>query len=107
MALFALFRPAALVNSPRMKSSVIMVGGAIALAVAACSPSGGGGSKPTAGEKPRAVRTVGVEVRPMERVLTVAGSLAANEQAVLSVKVPGRVESLAVDLGSVVRRGAL
>jgi RND family efflux transporter MFP subunit len=40
-------------------------------------------------------------------MLTVSGTLAAQEEATLSVKVPGRLEKVAVDLGSVVKSGDL
>jgi RND family efflux transporter MFP subunit len=43
----------------------------------------------------------------MERTVTALGSLVAYEQATVSVKVPGRVKSVAVDLGSVVRQGQI
>jgi RND family efflux transporter MFP subunit len=42
---------------------------------------------------------------PLERVVTVTGTLAAEEQVALSFKVTGRVHELNVDLGSPVRRG--
>src|SRR5213078_4374996 len=41
----------------------------------------------------------------MERTITVTGTLAAYDQAAVSAKVPGRLASIAVDLGSVVRQG--
>jgi RND family efflux transporter MFP subunit len=42
---------------------------------------------------------------PLERTVTVTGTLAAEEQVALSFKVTGRVQELTVDLGSLVRRG--
>lgn len=54
---------------------------------------------------PREVKTQRVVEVPMERTVTVTGTLAAFDQATVSAKVPGRVRSIAVDLGSVVRRG--
>ena len=54
---------------------------------------------------PRPVQTVKAEFKPMERTVVVAGSFHAREQSTLSVKVPGRLESIAVDIGSVVRKG--
>jgi RND family efflux transporter MFP subunit len=57
-----------------------------------------------AGE-PKQVRTVQVAEMPLGRSVTVTGTLAAFDQATLSAKVPGRVRSVTVDLGSVVRRG--
>jgi RND family efflux transporter MFP subunit len=43
----------------------------------------------------------------MERSIPVTGTLAAQEQSTLSAKVPGRLQRLAVDIGSVVREGDL
>jgi multidrug efflux pump subunit AcrA (membrane-fusion protein) len=58
-------------------------------------------------EVQREVKVARAEMRPLERVVIATGSLAPNEQATLSVKVPGRIESMAVDLGSSVRQGDL
>lgn len=55
----------------------------------------------------RAVAAAPAESRPMERALSVIGSLAAIDQATLSVKVSGRLQTLSVDLGSRVRKGEL
>ena len=55
--------------------------------------------------KARIVRTARVQERPMERAVIVTGSLAAQEEATLSVKISGRLQSIAVDLGSVVKKG--
>jgi multidrug efflux pump subunit AcrA (membrane-fusion protein) len=41
----------------------------------------------------------------MERTVTALGSLAAYDQATVSVKVPGRLHTITVDLGSVVQQG--
>jgi RND family efflux transporter MFP subunit len=43
--------------------------------------------------------------RPLERTVTVSGSFHAREKSTLSVKVAGRLESIAVDIGSVVHKG--
>jgi RND family efflux transporter MFP subunit len=55
----------------------------------------------------RAVKTALVSEIPMERAVTVSGTLAAQDQATISAKVPGRVQTIAVDLGSVVRQGQI
>ena len=55
----------------------------------------------------REVKTQIVQEEAWERTLRAVGSLAAFEQATLSTKVPGRLETLAVDLGTRVRRGDL
>ena len=63
-------------------------------------------SKPTSeAVAPRSVQTTRPEVRSMEKVLSIAGSLAAREQANVSIKVPGRLKTLTVDIGSVVKKG--
>ena len=48
---------------------------------------------------------VRVERTPVDRAVTVTGTLAAEEQVMLSLKVTGRLEEMLVDLGSPVRRG--
>jgi RND family efflux transporter MFP subunit len=55
----------------------------------------------------RMVKTVRVEKGPVERSVAAIGTLAAQDQATVSVKVPGRVAALAVDLGTVVKKGDL
>jgi RND family efflux transporter MFP subunit len=61
----------------------------------------------TKGPKPVEVRVVpAAEVR-MARTVGVSGTLAADDQIVLSLKVPGRVQELKVDLGTRVRKGQL
>ena len=58
-----------------------------------------------AGDKPREVRTARVEQTPFGEAVTVNGTLAAYNETVASAKVPGRLGSITVDLGTVVRRG--
>ena len=58
-----------------------------------------------AGQPPRAVEMVVVERKPIDRSITVLGSLLAYQEAVLSSKVQGRLESWCVDIGSVVKTG--
>ncbi len=83
---------------------LVLLGTAAVALVVSCSrsepPKTGGGS-----DKPRAVRVTRVDWRKMERLVTVTGSLLAREEATLSVKVPGRLRTIAVDLGSVVKAG--
>ncbi|MFL6212391.1 MAG: efflux RND transporter periplasmic adaptor subunit [Blastocatellia bacterium] len=59
----------------------------------------------TAANEPRSVHTAQVSEIPMEHAVTVSGTLAAQDQATVSAKVPGRVQTIQVDLGSVVRKG--
>ena len=78
----------------------------LAILLAGCNPSDAPkGAKSSPVLPSRAVQAVTVETRPMERVISVIGVLAAIDQATLSVKVSGRLESLSVDLGTRVRKG--
>ena len=84
---------------------------AAALSAAACKsdyPAGGAqaqGPGGRGGGEPRQVRVARVSELPVGNTVNVTGTLAAQDQATVSVKVPGRVRSLAVDLGSPVRKG--
>lgn len=88
----------------RSRSTLLFLLGLVSL-TAAC----GGGS--SAAERGRAtadatpVKIVRIQQEPLERSVTVSGTLAAEEQVTLSFKVTGRVETLRVDLGSTVRKG--
>ncbi len=53
----------------------------------------------------REVRLARAETARLSRVVTVSGTLGAEEQAELGMKVAGRLETIAVDLGSPVRQG--
>src|SRR6059058_3961617 len=55
--------------------------------------------------QPRQVKTVKVMEMPIGETVTVNGNLAAYDQTTVSMKVPGRLETINVDLGSVVRKG--
>jgi RND family efflux transporter MFP subunit len=60
----------------------------------------GGDNKPA-----RQVKTAVVSETPFGETVTANGTLAAYDQTTVSVKVPGRVRMISVDLGSVVSRG--
>jgi len=55
--------------------------------------------------QPRQVKTVKVAEMPIGETVTVNGNLAAYDQTTVSVKVPGRLQTINMDLGSVVRKG--
>jgi RND family efflux transporter MFP subunit len=57
--------------------------------------------------KPREVRVVAAVEARVPRTVGVAGTLAADDQIVLGLKVAGRVSEIAVDLGSRVWRGQI
>jgi len=55
--------------------------------------------------QPPQVQVARAERVPIVDTITVSGTLAAEEQVMLSLKVTGRIEELRVDLGTPVRRG--
>lgn len=61
--------------------------------------------RPGAQTGARQVKTTAVAETPFGETVTANGTLAAYDQTTVSVKVPGRVRVISVDLGSVVRRG--
>ena len=84
----------------------------LALGGGACKSEypAGGQQRPPGGERrgggeARQVRVGHVSEIPVGASVSVTGTLAAQDEATLSVKVPGRISAVTVDLGSVVRRG--
>lgn len=55
----------------------------------------------------RQVKITKVVEMPVGQTVTVNGTLAAYDQTTVSVKVPGRVKTISVDLGTVVKRGQM
>ncbi len=55
----------------------------------------------------RQVQTARVEEMPMGKSVVANGTLAAYDQATVGTKVPGRLQTITVDLGSPVKRGQL
>ena len=53
----------------------------------------------------RRVNTVPAVEKPIEQLVVVTGTLAAEQEIVLGLKVAGRVAELPVDLGSLVQKG--
>jgi RND family efflux transporter MFP subunit len=81
---------------------------AFALVLSACKsdyPAATRQNRPGEARAPRQVKTARVEETPFGEAVTVNGTLAAYDQTTASVKVPGRLRAISVDLGSVVRRG--
>src|SRR5688572_1711744 len=105
-----------LTNSSRRARAFVLACAVFALvaASAACKsdyPASGQQRPPgegrggAGGGEARQVKLARVEEMPVGSSVNVTGTLAAQDEATLSVKVPGRVGSITVDLGSVVRRG--
>ena len=81
-----------------------LAGTVLLLLSTACAESPS--SNASAAERPEhTVRLAAVTEASLDRSIVVTGDLAAKEEAVLSMRVPGRVESVAVDLGSTVAAG--
>ncbi len=75
------------------------------LAAGCSSPARPVSARTADADAARQVTGVLVGERPLERVVTVTGTLAAEEQVALAFKVPGRVDAINVDLGSPVHEG--
>ncbi len=69
--------------------------------------TGASQNKPGDNKGPRQVKTARVEEMPFGETITANGTLAAYDQSTASAKVAGRLSSISVDLGSVVRRGQM
>jgi RND family efflux transporter MFP subunit len=87
--------------------SCVRAAGLVAVTIATAAGAACRGSSPAAsaagGAEPRAVTLETVGTGTLSRTITLSGALAAEEQAVLSTKVAGRIQHIAVDLGSPVR----
>lgn len=78
---------------------------AISTACKSDYPSSGRAAGTDARNQPRSVKTVPVVETPIGQTVTVNGTLAAYDQTTIGMKVAGRLQSITVDLGSVVRKG--
>jgi RND family efflux transporter MFP subunit len=82
----------------------LILGGLFSAACKSDYPSSARSSRSGDGAA-RQVKTVAVAETPFGETVTANGTLAAFEQTTVSVKVPGRLRAISVDLGSVVSRG--
>ena len=82
---------------------------AVLLAVAAgCKsdyPASGKAASPDSKAPARQVKTVKVAETPIGETVTVNGNLAAFDHLTVGTKIPGRLQTISVDFGSVVRKG--
>src|SRR4026209_626911 len=53
----------------------------------------------------RRVNVIAAVEKPIEQIVTVTGTLAAEQEVILGLKVAGRISELPVDLGSTVQKG--
>jgi RND family efflux transporter MFP subunit len=76
-----------------------------ALACKSDYPSSGKAASPDGKAQPRQVRTVKVTEMPIGQTVTVNGTLAAYDRTTVGIKVPGRLQTISIDLGTVVHKG--
>lgn len=74
------------------------------LLLTGCGKEPAAANKKESGQR-RTVEVTAAAIRPMERSITVTGTLLAQERSILSAKVSGRLLELPVDIGSVVKQG--
>src|SRR5712672_661121 len=79
------------------------LGALLVLSLVSCGKREQAAARPDAA--PREVRVARAEVRPMERVLNVVGTLSAHEETTVAAQVAGQIENYGVDLGSRVTAG--
>lgn len=75
------------------------------LLLAGCQVESPTAAAPNPGAKPRKVQVTAAVREMVSRGIEVTGTLAAQDQVQLAMKVPGRVAELKVDLGDPVRKG--
>ena len=89
-------------------SAAIALLSLLALFSAACKsdyPTSGKAASPDGKSQPRQVKTAKVVEMPIGQTVTVNGTLAAYDRTTVGVKVPGRLQTISIDLGSVVHKG--
>ena len=96
---------------PRSTRFIVGLLFCVLLSVCGACKSGYQGSaqqtRPGENKLVRQVKTARVEETPFGETVTANGTLAAFDQTTAGVKVAGRLSSISVDLGSVVRRGQM
>lgn len=82
-------------------ATILLLSGCNSAPAASSSPEGGN----RGGDSLRKVTTVAAVEKSIEQLVVVTGTLAAEQEVVLGMKVAGRISELPVDLGSSVRKG--
>lgn len=92
-----------------IKIVLLVFFGSIVLTGCGTSSGTAATSDPTARAKAvdslRKVTTVTAAEMPLEQLIVVTGTLAAEQEIILGMKVAGRISELPVDLGSIVQKG--
>ena len=68
-------------------------------------PASGKSTSTDSKSVPQQVKTAKVVETPVGETVTVNGTLAAYDQTTAGIKVPGRLQTITVDLGSIVHKG--
>jgi RND family efflux transporter MFP subunit len=89
----------------RMQIGLLLLAIVFAIACKSDYPAGQRQGRPGDAKTARQVKTARVGETPFGEAVTVNGTLAAYDETVAGVKVPGRLRTITVDLGSFVRRG--
>src|SRR5256714_3451767 len=92
---------------PLVKLSLILL---VVTTLGGCKsdyPSSGKAASPDSKSAPRQVKTAKVAEMPIGETVTVNGSLAAYDRVTVGTKVPGRLQTISIDLGSTVRKGQI
>jgi len=84
---------------------ICLVSGLFFAACGSSYPAATRQSRPGDEKAARQVKTAQVAETPFGETVTANGTLAAYDQTTVSLKVPGRLQSISVDLGTVVKRG--
>jgi RND family efflux transporter MFP subunit len=82
--------------------SIVFTGCGTSSGTAATADSSG---RAKAADSLRKVTTVTAAEMPLEQLIVVTGTLAAEQEIILGMKVAGRISELPVDLGSIVQKG--
>jgi RND family efflux transporter MFP subunit len=92
-----------------IKTALLIFLGSIVLTGCGTSSGTAATSDSSARAKPvdslRKVTTVTAAEMPLEQLIVVTGTLAAEQEIILGMKVAGRISELPVDLGSIVQKG--
>ncbi|HEV8139952.1 MAG TPA: efflux RND transporter periplasmic adaptor subunit [Pyrinomonadaceae bacterium] len=93
---------------PKLSLFLYCLSAVMLVSVAGCKsdyPASGRAANADARSQVRQVKTVQVAETPIGETVTVNGTLAAYDQATVGTKVAGRLQSISVDFGTVVRKG--
>ncbi len=91
-----------------LTSVLLGLSGLLLFAITACKSDYPASGKAATGDpksQPRQVKTVKVAELPIGETVIANGNLAAYDHTTISMKVPGRLQTITLDLGSVVHKG--